>query len=120
MATIVAFGATPAMPMPLIGAAIVDAVWVPWPARSCTAALSEQSPPAISTGSAVGSWSKMNEQESARSRLGAMSGWVMSTPLSSTPTRTPCPVASVRAAALAWIRDMSHWQAASGSVDGSA
>ena len=49
-----------------------------------------------------------------------MSGWVMSTPLSSTPTRTPCPVASERAAALAWIRDMSHWQAASGSVDGDA
>ena len=31
-ATIFAFGATPAIPMPLIGAAIVPAVCVPWPA----------------------------------------------------------------------------------------
>ena len=55
IATIVASGATPAIPMPLIGAAIVEATCVPWPFWSWTAALFEQSPPAISTGRAVGS-----------------------------------------------------------------
>ena len=39
-----AWGATPATPIPLIGAAIVPAVCVPCPARSCSAALFEQSP----------------------------------------------------------------------------
>ena len=39
-----ASGATPATPIPLIGAAIVPAVCVPCPARSCSAALFEQSP----------------------------------------------------------------------------
>ena len=42
--TIVASGATPAIPMPLIGAAMVPAVCVPCPAKSWSAALSEQSP----------------------------------------------------------------------------
>ena len=42
--TSVASGATPATPFPLIGAAIVPAVCVPCPARSCSAFLFEQSP----------------------------------------------------------------------------
>ena len=53
-ATIVASGATPAMPTPLTRPAMVVATWVPWPCRSCTAALFEQSPLATSRGSAVG------------------------------------------------------------------
>ena len=53
-ATMVASGATPTMPTPLTRPAIVVATCVPWPCRSCTAALFEQSPLAISLGSAVG------------------------------------------------------------------
>ena len=52
---IVAFGATPATPRPLIGAAIVPAVCVPWPFRSWTADLFEQLPGVTcSDGSDVG------------------------------------------------------------------
>src|SRR5690349_425935 len=94
---------------------MVEAVCVPWPPWSWTAALFEQSPLPFSIGSAAGSWSKMNEHEWARSRLGAMSGWVMSTPLSMSPMRTPLPVARAWLASSALIRAMSHWQAASGS-----
>ena len=41
MPAILTFGATPTMPMPLEAAAIVPAVWVPWPLSSfaATAAL---------------------------------------------------------------------------------
>ena len=53
--TIVAFGATPDGPDPLIGAAMIPAVCVPCPARSWRAALFEQSPRVTcSAGSAVG------------------------------------------------------------------
>ena len=62
-ATMVACGATPAMPIPLTRPAIVVATWVPWPSRSWTAALLVQSPLAISEGSAVGVSVKMNEHE---------------------------------------------------------
>ncbi len=81
------------MPMPLTGAAMVEATCVPWPARSSTAALLVQSPFAISDGAAVGVPVVMNEHDSARFRLGAMSGWFVCTPLSMTPTLTPWPVA---------------------------
>ena len=72
--------------------ALIDATWVPWPYRSRIAALSVQLV-ATSTGAAVGVPGLMNEQERARSRLGAMSGWVGSTPLSRMPMVTPSPVA---------------------------
>jgi hypothetical protein len=52
-ATRVASGATPAMPIPLTGAAAMEATWVPWPYGSRTAALLAQLV-ATSTGSAVG------------------------------------------------------------------
>jgi len=116
IATIVASGATPAIPTPLIGAAMIDETCVPWPNWSCTAALFEQSPLPISTGSASGSWSNTNEHDRARSRFGAMSGWVRSTPLSMTPTTTPRPVARAWVEASAPMSDMSHWQSASGSL----
>src|SRR5215213_7389805 len=116
-ATRVASGATPAMPIPLMGAAAIEATWVPWPYRSRMAALLVQLV-ASSTGAAVGVPGLMNEHERARSRLGAMSGWVGSTPLSRMPMVTPSPVAWDRADALASIRAMSHWQTASGSLLG--
>ena len=72
----------------------MDATCVPWPFRSCTAALFEQSLSATSTGSAAGVSEKMNEHDAATSRFGAMSGWVRSTPESITPTRTPSPFAT--------------------------
>ena len=119
MATILACGATPAIPTPFTGAAIVDATCVPWPPRSWTAALFAQFPFPSSCGSAVGVVSKMNEHELATSRFGAISGWVMSTPPSITPTRTPRPVATAyEPPVVALIWSMSHWHAARGSADG--
>src|SRR5215218_4751142 len=108
------------MPTPLTGAATVDATCEPWPPRSCTAALFEQSPLPASTGSVrpaamVGSSERTKEHDDARSRFGRMSGWLRSTPLSRIPTRTPCPSARERVAWLAWMSDMSHWHCASGS-----
>jgi hypothetical protein len=105
------------MPMPLMGAAAMQATWVPWPYRSRTAALFVQLV-ATSTGAAVGVPGLRNEQERARSRLEAMSGWVGSTPLSRMPMVTPAPVALDRAEAVASINAMSHWQTASGSLLG--
>ena len=119
-ATIVASGATPAIPIPLTGAAIVDATCVPCPPRSCTAALLEQIPLPASTGlvnpaTMVGSSDRTNEHDDARSRFGVMSGWLRSTPLSMTPTRTPLPVVRAWVAWSAWISAMSHWHWARGS-----
>src|SRR5215475_10571830 len=72
-----------------------------------------------SCGNAVGVVLKMNEHERARSRFGATSGCVTSTPHSITPTLTPRPVAPVHGRlAVAPIRLMSHWHDASGSLDG--
>jgi hypothetical protein len=80
-----------------------------------------QSPFPTSCGSAVGVVEKMNEQERATFRFGAMSGCVMSTPPSMTPTRTPLPVATAyEPPVVAWIWSMSHWHGASGSDDGTA
>ena len=110
-----ASGATPAMPTPFSAPAIVVATCVPWPWRSWTAALFEQSPFAISCGAAVGVSSKMNEHDRATSRLPARSGCVRSTPPSITPTVTPAPVAFAYESAPASIRRMSHWHAESGS-----
>src|SRR4029453_5723897 len=75
-ATMVAWGATPAVPTPLLGAAASLAVWVPCPFRSWTAALFEQSPLATSAGSALGLAEVMNEHDRPTSRLGAMAGGV--------------------------------------------
>jgi hypothetical protein len=116
-ATRVASGPTPAIPMPLMGAAAIEATWVPWPYRSRIAALLVQLV-ATSTGSAVGVPGLMKEHDRARSRLGAMSGWVGSTPLSRMPMVTPAPVARDLAEAVASMSAMSHWQTASGSLLG--
>src|SRR4029450_5536893 len=100
--TIVAWGATPATPMPLSAPAMIVDTCVPWPWRSWTAALFEQSPLATSAGAAVGVSEKMNEQDRARSRLGTTSACVVSTPLSITPTLTPAPVGWADDAGPAW------------------
>src|SRR4051794_36360250 len=84
------------------------------------ARLLEQSPLATSLGSATGSSLVMNEQDRPRSRFGAMSGWVRSTPLSRMPTVTPRPVALSCVAEFAPTIAISHWQPASGSLLGVA
>src|SRR5215510_8201143 len=112
----VASGATPAVPIPLIGDAASLAVWVPCPFRSCTAALFEQSPLATSDGSAFGLAEVMNEHDWPTSRLGAISGWVRSIPVSMSPIVAPAP----RFTAYDWLGDAlmmrsSHSHADSGS-----
>ena len=61
--TMVASGATPVVPIPLIGEAASLAMWVPCPLRSWTAALFEQSPLATSAGSALGLAEVMNRRQ---------------------------------------------------------
>lgn len=64
MAAILTLGATPTMPMPLSAAAMVPAVWVPWPSTSAQAA---------------GVWSGTPPTQDTlreKSTLGARSGWV--------------------------------------------
>ena len=74
IATIVAWGATPTMPIPFCLPAIVVATCVPCPWRSWTAVLFEQSPFATSCGSAVGVVLLMNEHDAATSIAPARSG----------------------------------------------
>ena len=78
------------MPMPLIGAATVEATCVPCPLSPGPPPCWSRSPLPASIGSVspatiVGSSERTKEHDDARSRLGAMSGWLRSTPLSMMP-----------------------------------
>src|SRR6266540_7360777 len=113
----VASGATPAVPIPLMGDAASLAVWVPCPFRSCTAPLLEQSPLATSAGLALGLAEVMNEHDRPTSRLGVMSGWVRSIPVSMSPMVAPAPrftVYDLPGAALMMRSSHSHADSGSG------
>src|SRR5262249_19145847 len=90
-ATMVALGATPAVPIPLMGEAASLAVCVPCPFRSCTAAFLEQSPLATSAGSAFGFAQGINEHDRPTSRFGAISGWGRAIPVSMSAIVAPAP-----------------------------
>ena len=97
MPAIFTFGATPTMPIPLEAAAIVPAVWVPWPLSSSHAPGELSATP------------PMHEALSAKSTFGARSGWVQSSPVSMSPTTTNELPAVIAWASGVWIWTMSHW-----------
>ncbi len=71
--------------MPLSAAAMVPAVCVPWPSSSSSTGSTQ---PGCSQGPSMSGMSVVKLRDSARSKFGARSGWVPSTPVSMTPTRT--------------------------------
>src|SRR5712691_4007147 len=106
MAAIFTFGATPTMPKPTFAAAIVPAVWVPWPLSSFQAdGLVLAVPP-------------MHEALLLKSTFGARLGCVKSRPVSISPTVTEGLPLLIAWAAGAWIWSMSHWLEVSALVIG--
>src|SRR2546428_10313389 len=79
MPAIFTFGATPTMPMPFLAAAMVPAVWGPWPLSSIQA-------DGLVFGTPV-----THETLLPESTLAARSGWVKSLPVSMAPTVTDGP-----------------------------
>ena len=121
--TSVTFGATPAMPMPLIGAPIVDATCVPCPSSSTFGGSTHDGTshgPSISSPFASVGMSVVKLRLSSLEKFGAMSGCVPSTPVSMIPTSTCLLPRSTRyePSVVAWICCMSHWRSASGSAFG--
>src|SRR6266849_3923850 len=90
------FGATPTMPMPFRAAAIVPAVWVPWPLSSFHA------------DGEVLVLPPMQETLLPKSTFGARLGCVKSRPVSISPTVTDGLPLLIAWAAGAWIWSMSH------------
>ena len=88
MLTMSTFGATPAIPRPLSGEPIVLATCVPWPSSSSSLGSTQlgcSHGPSSMPGSEL-SIVKLRLRE--RSKFGAMSGCLPSTPVSMIPTRT--------------------------------
>src|SRR5919198_5137665 len=96
MPAILTLGATPTMPIPLAAAAIVPAVWVPWPWSSIHA-----------EGDLSGAPDR-HPALSAKSTFGARSGCVKSRPVSMSPTTTEVLPVVIACAAGALIWSMSH------------
>ena len=90
------FGATPTMPMPLDAAAIVPAVWVPWPLSSFAATSPGTATPLTQLAL------------SALSTFAARSGCVKSRPVSMSPTSTSELPPVIAWACGAWICTMSN------------
>ena len=87
--TSVTFGATPAIPSPLIGEAIVPDTCVPWPSSSTSfGSLQEWSGSWLHFPS-INGMSVVQFRLSALLKFGAMSGWDPSIPVSITATITP-------------------------------
>src|SRR6266550_4325085 len=101
-------GATPTMPIPFAAAAIVPAVWVPWPLSSFQAA-------GLLSGAPL-----TQDALSAKSTFGARSGCVQSRPVSMSPTTTSGLPPVIACASGAWICVMSHCRPASESAPGAA
>ena len=99
------FGATPATPIPLRGAAIVPATCVP-----CVLVVG-----AHAAGDVSGTPSFMQPTDFDASTLAARSGWLASMPESSTPTSTFLLPPEIALAWSALICLRFHWLASSGS-----
>jgi hypothetical protein len=86
MLTRVTLGATPAVPSPLMAAAARPATWVPCPFSSTFGGSTHDG---TSQGPSISGMSVVKFRLRAASKLGLMSGWLPSTPVSMIPTMTP-------------------------------
>jgi hypothetical protein len=78
------------MPMPFSGEAIVPATWVPCPFSSTSAGSAHEPSGSSAHSPSTSGMSVVKLRLRPALKFGAMSGWSPWTPVSITPTRTPC------------------------------